>query len=92
MKSPLATCRNLVGFGGFHYLLSTTVTTRFYFYFLFLIQNICITHNLLKYKTDLHSGTTICRKANIWYIPHNMNLVHQSITSIHICSGKHKPK
>jgi hypothetical protein len=30
---------------------------------------------------DLHSGTKICCKANIWYIPHNMYLVSQSTTS-----------
>jgi len=26
---------------------------------------------------------TMCRKANIWYISHNMYLVNQSITSIY---------
>jgi len=30
---------------------------------------------------DPHSGTAMCRKANIWYIPHNMYLVNQSTTS-----------
>jgi len=30
---------------------------------------------------DPHSGTTMCRKANIWYILHNMYLVNQSTTS-----------
>jgi len=30
---------------------------------------------------DPHSGTTICRKANIWYIPHNMYLIIR-VTSI----------
>jgi hypothetical protein len=41
---------------------------------------------------DLYSDTTKCRKANICYIPHNMYLVNQSITSIYLLySVKHKP-
>jgi len=27
------------------------------------------------YKISHHNDTTICRKANIWYIPHNMYLI-----------------
>jgi hypothetical protein len=27
---------------------------------------------LKKIQTDLHSGTTTCRSANIWQLPHNM--------------------
>jgi len=32
---------------------------------------------------DPHSGTTMCRKANIWYILHNMYQENQSTTSIY---------
>jgi hypothetical protein len=38
------------------------VTTRFFFFF----ENI---------QTDLHSGTTTCRSANITYMFHNMYLI-----------------
>jgi hypothetical protein len=37
------------------------VTTHFFF-----LENI---------QTDLHSGTTTCRSANIWHMPHNMHLI-----------------
>jgi hypothetical protein len=26
-------------------------------------------------QTDLHSGTTTCRSANLWHMPHNMHLI-----------------
>jgi hypothetical protein len=29
---------------------------------------------------DPHSSTAMCRKANVWYILHNMYLVNQSTT------------
>jgi len=38
---------------------------------------------------DPHSGTTVCHKANIWYIPHNMYLVNQSNVYLTI-ERKHK--
>jgi hypothetical protein len=41
------------------------VTTIFYFLF-FLYTNTKMSH---------HSGTTTCRKANMWYTSHNMYLI-----------------
>jgi hypothetical protein len=44
-------------------LCSLPEMTRFFFLF---FENI---------QTDLHSGTTTCRSANIWHMPHNMHLI-----------------
>jgi hypothetical protein len=40
---------------------------------------------LYKHKTSHHSGTTICRSANIWNMPHYMYLIIRVIPN----SGKH---
>jgi hypothetical protein len=41
-------------------------------------------------EIDPHSGTTMCRKANIWYIPHNTYLVNQSTASNYYAVKKQK--
>jgi hypothetical protein len=41
-------------------------------------------------QMDPHSGTTMCRKANVWYIPRNMYLVNQGTTSNYYAAEKHK--
>jgi hypothetical protein len=50
--------------------LSLGVTTHFFF--LKKKKNIQMSH---------HNGTTTCRLANIWYIPHNMYLIFR-VTSM----------
>jgi hypothetical protein len=63
------------------------VTTHYFFF----VQIICIIINLLKIQIDPHSGTTVCRKANIWYISHNVYLVNQSNAYLTM-QGKYKPE
>jgi hypothetical protein len=43
---------------------SVVVTTLFFFF-------------LINTKMNYHSGTTICRKTNIWYKFHNMYLIYR---------------
>jgi hypothetical protein len=68
-----------------------TMWTSFFFFSFFFIQIIFIIINLLKIQTDSHSGTMVCRKTNIWYIPHNMYLVNQSNVYLTM-QRKHKLK